>query len=306
MTVLVSDSAVDPAIGALMGAASAGGGLTKEQHSIIVTLAVGCWGRDEHRVDELSLSPVEVAEQVVDASDRRRLKELLVMLELCGHPLTEDRVAATETYAEALDQAGRSLLIARDLVQASAERTFLDYLRLYGLDPAATAMSSELPPGTTSLRDVLESYRELPVETLGRAFFDFHERNGFALPDGHSSIAQTFVHHDTAHVVTGYEPTGEGEIALGAMLLAAADTEKNWLAFVGNLLVHEVGHVMPGYEHARTELLDHHLGRSMLVESLQRGTQCGHDLSNIDLLAMATRDIDDVRADFSVPAIGTA
>jgi hypothetical protein len=305
MTVLVSDAAVDPVIGALMGAASAGGGLTKEQHSVIVTLAVGCWGKDEHRVDELSLSPAEVAEQIIDASDRRRLKELLVVLELCGHPLTEHRVAATETYAEALDQAGPSLVIARDLLQASAERTFHDYLRLYGLDPSATAVSMDQPPSTTSLGDVLESYRELPAETLGRAFFDFHERNGFALPDGISAIAETFVHHDTAHVITGYEPTGEGEIALGAMLLAAADTEKNWLAFIGNLLVHEVGHVVPGYENARTALLDHRLGRSMLVEALQRGTRCGRDLSNIDLLAMATRELEDVRGDFSVPAIST-
>jgi hypothetical protein len=227
------------------------------------------------------------------------------MLELCGHPLTEERIAATDTYADAIHQAGRSLVIARDLVRASAERTFHDYLRLFCLEPDATTPRQESPPSTSSLRDVLTSYRELPEGTLGRAFFDFHQRNGFALPDGSSSIAETFVHHDMAHVIAGYEPTGEGEIALGAMLLGAADTEQNWIAFVGNLLVHEVGHVLPGYEDARTELLGHRLGRSMLAEALDRGTKCGRDFSNVDLIAMATSALEDVRADCSVPLLGT-
>ncbi len=305
MAILISDAAVDPVIGALMGAACAGGGPTTEQHAIIVTLAVTCWARDEHMVDEVTLSPSDVAEHVVDESDRRRLKELLVMLELCGHPLTEERVAATEAYADAVQQAGRSLIIARDLVRASAERTFHDYLRLFGLEQDATTPGDEPPRSTTSLRAVLTSYRELPEGTLGRAFFDFHQRNGFALPDGNSLIADTFVHHDTSHVIAGYEPTGEGEIALGAMLLAAADTEQNWLSFVGNLLVHEVGHVMPGYDDARTELLGHRLGRSMLAEALARGTACGCDFSSVDLIAMATTGLEDVRAVLRVPPLAT-
>lgn len=304
MAILISDSAVDPVIAAMMGAACAGGGPTKEQHSVIVTLAVTCWGRDERTIGEVTLSPLEAARQVVDECDRRRLKELLVMLELSGHPLTEERVAATEAYADAVHQAGRSLVIARDLVRASAERTFQDFLRLYGLGQDATVPNDEQPENGASMRGVLASYGGLPEGTLGRAFFDFYQRNGFALPDGSQLIAETFLHHDTAHVIAGYEPTGEGEIALGAMQLAAADTEKNWIGFVGNLLVHEVGHVMPGYENARTELLGHRLGRSMFAEALLRGSNCGRDFSNVDLIAMATRDLQDVRADFCISPPG--
>jgi hypothetical protein len=71
VAILISDAAVDPVIGALKGAACAGGGPTAEQRSIIVTLAVTCWGRDEHMVDEVTLSPLEAAQQVVNESDRR-------------------------------------------------------------------------------------------------------------------------------------------------------------------------------------------------------------------------------------------
>ena len=34
------------------------------------------------------------------------------------------------------------------------------------------------------------------------------------------------------HVITGYEPTGPGEIALGAFTLAMNDNDANWLQFV--------------------------------------------------------------------------
>lgn len=304
MTVFVSDSVVDSVIGAMMGAARAGGGPTKEQRTILVTLVEVCWGRDQQSIDDLNLSPTEAAHQVVDEGDRRRLKELLVMHELCGHPVTKEREAATEEYLEALDQTGRSLTIARDLVQASAKRTFDDFLRLYASEWDPPIPSGEIARGK-SLGEILGSYSELPEGTLGRAFFDFHQRNGFALPNDTSSISATFMHHDTAHVIAGYEPTGEGEIALGGMLLAAADTEKNWFGFIGNLLIHEVGY-MPGYEDARRALLDHGLGRSMLAEALQRGTKCGRDFSEVDLLDMAPLDLTDVRAEFCVPPLGVA
>ena len=46
MTPLISEAAVEPVVGALMGAASVEGGPTSEQRSVIETLVVGCWGRD--------------------------------------------------------------------------------------------------------------------------------------------------------------------------------------------------------------------------------------------------------------------
>ncbi len=90
--------------------------------------------------------------------------------------------------------------------------------------------------------------------------------------------------HDTTHVITGYEPTGEGEIALGALMLSAADTDRNYLAFLGNLLVHEVGHVIPGFDNARSAVLDHELGRTMMAEALRRGSTCNAALDDVDLL----------------------
>ncbi len=305
MATLISESAVEPVVGALLGAASVEGGPTSEQISVIETLVVGCWGRDRDLVDQGAMSPSEVAERVTHEADRRRMRELLVLVEFCGHPATEGRVASTEAYAEAVCQSGPGLVLARDLVRASAEQTYQDYLRFYGLPSDTTRPSDQPSAGPDPLRETLEGYQSLPDTTLGWAFLDFHLRNGFALPESSSPTGETFLRHDTTHVIAGYEPTGEGEIALGALMLSAADTDRNYLGFLGNLLVHEVGHIVPGYEQARTGVLDHELGRSMMAEALRRGSKCSADIDGVDLLAMAERDLDDVRREYGVPPLGS-
>jgi hypothetical protein len=301
---LISEAAVEPIVGALVGAATVDGGPTGEQRSIIETLVVGCWGGDKELVDARPLAPMEVGKRVTNEADRRRLRELLVMVELCGHPITEGRLASTEAYAEAVSQSGPGLIIARDLVRESAEWTYHDYLRLNGLSRDAGQIP-EPSKGPDPLREEVEGYQGLPHTTLGWAFLDFHVRNGFALPESSSPTGQIFLRHDTTHVITGYEPTGEGEIALGAMMLSAADTDGNWLAFLGNLLVHEVGHIVPGYEHARPALLDHELGRTMMAEALRRGSKCDAAIDGVDLLSMADWDLDEVRRHFCIPPLGS-
>jgi hypothetical protein len=304
MIPLISEAAVEPVVGALMGAASVDDGPTGEQRAIIETLVVGCWGRDKALLDQSPLSPLEVGQQVNDDADRRRLRELLVMVEFCGHPMTEGRLASTEAYAKAVSQDGPGLFIARDLVRESADQTYQDYLRLYGL-PSDTVPNAEPSQGPDPLRERLERYDSLPHTTLGWVFLDFHRRHGFALPESSSPTGQTFLRHDTTHVIAGYEPTGEGEIALGALMLSAADTDLNWLGFLGNLLVHEVGHIVPGYEQARSAVLDHDLGRSMLAEGFHRGSTTKPAIASVDLLRMAEWELDDVRREFSVPPLAS-
>jgi hypothetical protein len=299
MPTLLSDGAVEPAIGALVGVAAADGGPTHEQRALIETLVTGYWHRDPSLLDVVR-SPEDVAGAVPAAEDRRRIEELLILVELCAHPPTEARLAATEAYAAAIGQGAAGTVLVRDLVRASAAQTYQDYRRLYGL-PSGTTRDDPPPDPADPLRTELESYRLLPERTLGRAFFDFHERNGFALPESSSPTGALFLHHDLTHVIADYPPTGEGEIALGAMMLAVTDTDQHRLGFYGNLLVHEVGHVVPGFEQARTAVLDHRLGRTMLAEALRRGGECTGDFGELDLLAAATRDLDDVRAEFAVP-----
>jgi hypothetical protein len=117
------------------------------------------------------------------------------------------------------------------------------------------------------------------------------------------------------HVIAGYEPTGPGEIALGAFKLAMSDTDANWMAFVANLMIHEAGLIKHGtseaaqfvpyggeiYPDARGEGALHLPGAAEeLAEALARGAAVEGDFSQIDHLAIADRPLVEIRAAYHV------
>ena len=73
------------------------------------------------------------------------------------------------------------------------------------------------------------------------SWLEFYRRNGLVLPGKDTHTPAHYVSHDMNHVISGYEPTGPGEIALGAFTLAMNDNDANWLQFVANLVIHEAG-----------------------------------------------------------------
>jgi hypothetical protein len=157
--------------------------------------------------------------------------------------------------------------------------------------------------------------RELPEGSLGWAYLRFYARHGFPLPGRHTPEPAYYVSHDMNHVIAGYEPTGPGEIALGAFKLAMSDTDANWMAFVANLMIHEAGLIKHGtseaaqfvpyggeiYPDARGEGALHLPGAAEeLAEALARGAAVEGDFSQIDHLAIADRPLVEIRAAYHV------
>ena len=103
------------------------------------------------------------------------------------------------------------------------------------------------------------------------------------------------------HVISGYEPTGPGEIALGAFTLAMNDNDANWIQFVANLSIHEAGLVHHGAILPKDTTLTRPGATELLGEALWRGAQCHADFSQADHLALAEWPLDTVRAHFGVP-----
>ena len=112
-------------------------------------------------------------------------------------------------------------------------------------DPDVTVPPRDDPSWGEVLPQVA-ALRELPEGTLGWAYLRFYARHGFALPGRHTPEPAYYVSHDMNHVIAGYEPTGPGEISLGAFKLAMSDTDANWMAFVANLMIHEAGMIKHG------------------------------------------------------------
>jgi hypothetical protein len=234
-----------------------------------------------------------------------------VLIEMCRHPMSAAQADRVETYCLALGETGPGLVIARDLVDRSRAEAALDFMRFFGdvsvplLEPQlAGRYGAALEAPDPELAARLRALADLPEGTLGRAYVDFYERNGFDLPGIALSSPATFVSHDMCHVIGGYEPVGVGEIALGMMQIGVADTDTHWMQMLGNLGVHEAGYLDGGGKLVAKEGT---LGRPGAAETVAhafwRGAQCSGDFTTVDHLARAHEPLESVRASFGIPPL---
>jgi hypothetical protein len=306
---VIPEDLVEPVLQVLLGATAVGDGRSDEQGSVIDALAVGYWDRPDLDLAALApLSPAEAGSVIVGDAQRRRVRELLVLLELCRHPLTEEQVELVDGYMEALGGGGMGTEIVRDLVHKGAAAAGADFSRFFGTraqalsEPTLRAAFADEPSHLDpALGARLAAMHELPPGTLGHAFVDFYRRNGLTLPGESATMPAVFVSHDMCHVIADYEPTAAEEVALGAMQLGVADDENHWVQFLGNLAVHEARYLTAeGPEHG-TPALSVPGATTLLAEGLRRGAACTGDFTAADHLAMAARPLEDIRAEFGIP-----
>jgi ubiquinone biosynthesis protein Coq4 len=308
---VIDDSMVVPATRVLLGAVDVDGGATDEQRAVIAAIVSGYWGRPDLDLDELEpFDPAAAAAAITQDAHRSRVRELMVLLELCRHPLSDAQLRRVEEYAAALDQSGPGLTIARTLVREGAEAAMADYSRYLDDTSQMLAEPSLRDAYTTVLTapDVelaarLRALHDLPEGTLGYEYVEFYRRNGITLPGDDPNMPAVFVAHDMCHVIGGYEPTGQGEIALGAMQLALTDNHAHWMQFLGNLAVHEAGFLSTATVTAKTATLTREGATDMLARAMLRGSQCTGDFTTADHLALAEVPLAEVRARFGVPPI---
>jgi hypothetical protein len=302
---------VEPVIGAMVGAADVDGGPTPEQLAVIRALAAGYFEVTVEPASVEPLSPQGTADAISGPGPRRRVRELLVMLELCRHPMTTTQMERVEEYCAALGETGPGLAIARDLVERSVAEAAADYMRFFGevgrgsmLEPQlAGAYAGVLDAPDPELAGRLRALADAGPGTLGRAYVEFYERNGFDLPGIAPRLPAVFVSHDMCHVIGGYEPIAVDEIGLGAMQLGIADTDTHWLQFLGNLGVHEAGYLDgEGTLVPKQGALSRPGAPETLAHAFWRGARCTGDFTTVDHLAIAHEQLDDVRAGFGIPA----
>ncbi len=311
MARLIDDEMVEPVVRTLLGAIDVEDGATDEQLAVLRAIVHGYYQRDDLDLDALApLDPAGTAAAVTGGPQRDRLKELLVLFELCRHPGSEAQVQRVDEYAAALDESGAGLDLARALVREGTEHAMADYYRFLSsvgpsmLEPSLRdryAHTLDAPDPELGAR--LSALHDLPEGTLGHAYVDFYRRNGLTLPGDDPDMPAMFVAHDMCHTIAGYEPIGQGEIALGGMQLAMSDTPGHWASFLGNLSVHEAGIISNMSVTGKTATLTRAGVPEMLAHAMWRGAQCTDDFTTVDHLAMAELPLEDVRARFGVPPL---
>ncbi|MEX2100853.1 MAG: Coq4 family protein [Acidimicrobiia bacterium] len=307
MPLIVDSELVEPVTRALLGATDVDGGPTAEQLAVLQALLTHLWSRDDLDLAALSPSgPDAAAAAITEPGDRRRLRELMVTLELCRHPESMAQVERIEQYAAAIGFDGPELEIARHWIQEGTARATEDFDRFYAENLEALSEPSlrdeylRIEHPDLELAQRLEALHDLPDGTLGHAYIEFYRRNKITVPGADVHTPAHYVSHDMNHVIAGYEPTGPGEIALGAFTLAMNDNDANWMQFIANLAIHEAGIVQHGAIMPKTSTLERPGATDLLGEALHRGSRCTADFSQADHLVMADWSLDDVRAHFGV------
>jgi hypothetical protein len=306
---LIEPDMVEPVVRALLGAIDTGDGGTEEQRRVLDAFVTGYWGRTDLDVAVLSpAEPEQAAAEITGAAPRRRTRELMVLLELCRHPLTDAQVARADTYAAALDETGPGLELARELVRDGAKVAMADYMRRvqdsYGelSEPSLrAAYGVDLDEPDPALSERLRAMRDLPPGTLGHEYFAFLDTHGFQFPGETTSVPAVFVAHDMCHVITGYGTSGEEEIAVNAMQVAVRDSDAHWIQWLGSLSIHEAGFYDNNGFVPKTATLDRDGAAELLAEAFHRGVGCTGDYTAADHLGLADQPLEDVRAQFGIP-----
>jgi hypothetical protein len=312
MPMLIEAHEVDAVVSVLLGGIDVDDGPTEEQLAVLDAVVTHLWERPG--IDLASAPRIgagDAARAIGSAASRQRVCELLVTLECCRHPQSEAQIARVEEYGAAFGIGGPPLDIIRRWVDEGAERATADYDRFYEQDlaqlsePDLRSRYLHLQEPDHELAARLRRLHDLPVDTLGYAYIEFYRRNKLTLPGDDVHLPAHYVSHDMNHVISGYEPTGPGEIALGAFTLAMCDNDASWLQFMTNLLIHEAGMLKHGEIMPKSESLLRPGATELLGEALARGAACTGDFSQADHLSLASEPLEEVRARFNVTPLST-
>ena len=256
------------------------------------------------------LTPSEVSSAIGGTDAVRRFHYLLVLLELCRHPLTEAQDARVRAYADALALDSIGLEFCRDLVAKGVEAARADHdrfeenLRLVQREPQLRDRVPRDDLTDPELVERLMAFERLPEDTLGYALTRFYADFGLDVPGASAStINYLFVAHDMNHVIAGYEPVAAGELALGAFQMGMNDSEVSWILCLTNLAIHEAGVIQLGDIAPKHETLSRPGVADMFGRAMARGVATTGDFAAADHLAMADWPLAEVRAHYGVPPL---
>jgi hypothetical protein len=282
--------------GGLLGAASVDGDPTREQLGLIQNLMHGYLGLDAEVATVTPLDPDALA-SVVDEQDRRRVVDLLVVLEFCRHPAEPAQADRVEEYARALGADEPLLAVARDALMTKRAEVMADWSRFREgatLEPGVTVVDAALGARLRALGDC-------PEGSLGRAYFEFLDRWNLPFPGEPGGGDAGLVPHDFSHVLAGYDADAPGELALQAMLTSATGFEHHFSGLVASLSLYEDGMFDILGITPTVAALDRPGAAAVLAEAFARGARCTADFSQIDHLARVNDPLENVRADCGIP-----
>lgn len=127
-------------------------------------------------------------------------------------------------------------------------------------------------PALAARYRVLEHY---PHGSLGRSYWEYCRKNGFALPGEKGGAPEQIMFHDSAHVLSGYGTTPDEEVQV-ACFSAGFQRREPWIFVFFVLLQFHVGIRMTPITTARTGFFDSE--KAMIA--IRRGAAMNVDLND--------------------------
>jgi hypothetical protein len=318
----VSPDVSEAIVCGLAGLTDVEGGPTPEQGRIFHALATHLLGADPSWLSTAtSISPKDLYARLPDHQYQRLFMQMAIVLDLCRHPRSEAQLQRLEAYAAALRFDGPQIATVREFAHLSATEATARFIRLYDsyMPELSEHYNSGIPGKPHQYDDEfferVKRLAEMPYGSLGWAFSSFYTRSKLKAPGRDTPNPGYYVCHDMNHVITGYEATGPGEIALGAFKLALNNNDANWMASMTNFLIHEVGLFVHGSDlqfvphggdgdpyHVEgiRGALDMPGAPELFAEALERGSACLGDFSQLDHLAMAHIPLAEIRREYHI------
>ena len=318
MLIAVTDEQARAVLGALLRVATAGG---SEPLTAVGRRALEAFDRFVLRREPASdldalpdPRPAELAAVLPDAGARSHAVQFLAVMALVDGAVDTAKISVVIDYANALgsdaDGVRQLAALGREnlaWVRADAQRQNLrsitgreldvpidEWILPYrgdGADPALAARYRALG--------------DLPAGSLGRTFFEFYRANGFAFPGEPNGVNERFASpHDTAHVLSGYSTSPQGELLVST--------------FTAGMHPHEPmsGHILPVIIswHLGIELVHFAGATSGQLDpakfwlAWERGSAVTTDVFDDawSLWAVADRPLAEVRRAYGVPPLDPA
>lgn len=243
-----------------------------------------------YALDELApIAPADLARALPDPQLRCQLVQGLIVMSLIDQEASSQEVDLVEQFAQALDVSIPEVKDLRYLLKGEILQLRLDLARrfwlsekvigiwndegLRGIYKLVRGLMGKYENAELAARyKVLEQY---PAGSLGRAYWEYCSKNGFALPGEKGGAPEQILFHDCAHILSGYGTAPEEEVQV-ACFSAGFQRRDPFTFILFVLLQFHVGVRMTPITQARTGFFDPE--KAMIA--VRRGAAMNVDLNN--------------------------
>lgn len=274
---------------AMKTVAMADGALDASERHIMMESIQKIFGTT-HELDQLSpLTPSELAQAFPDPQLRQQLVQGLIVMSLIDGKANARETELIEQFAQALEVSIPEVEALRHVLKGEIFQLRLDLARRFWLrDKVKEIWDNEGIRGlfrivggfmgqyeNAALAARYRALEQYPSGSLGRTYWEYCRRNGFALPGEKGGAPELLLFDDCAHVLSGYGTDPEGEVQV-ACFSAGFQRRDPFIFVLFVLLQFHVGIRMTPITKARTGFFD--LEKTMVA--ILRGAAMNVDLNN--------------------------